>query len=135
MSKLEIQSPIEVDMDAVLEGVARLEMSELEQFAERVMALRAQRRAGHLPPNEADLLQKINQGVPTEVRDRYEVLNEKLHQEIISPEEHQELLEIIDQIELADAERLHYLIELAQLRNMPVDTLMDQLGIRRPSYA
>ena len=73
--------------------------------------------------------------MPSEVRQRYTELNDKLHDETIAPEEYQELLTLIDQIELADAERLRYLIELAQLRNISVDVLMDQLGIRRPVYA
>lgn len=135
MPKVEIQSPIEIDLDAVLDGIARLGTNELEQFTDEVMRLRAQRRALHLSTDEAALLQKINQGVPIEVRKRYEDLNEKLHEEVISPEEHQELLAIINQIELADAERLHHLMELAQLRNTSVDALMDQLGIRQPTYA
>jgi hypothetical protein len=87
-----------------------------------------------LPKSEADLLQKINQGLPPEVRKRYEVLNAKLHEETIAPEEHQELLQLIDRTELADAERLQHLIELAHIRNVSVDTLMNQLDIRRPAH-
>jgi hypothetical protein len=77
--------------------------------------------------NEAELLQKINQGLPPEVRKRYDELNAKLHEETITPEEHQELLQLVDRIELADAERLQHLIELARIRNVSVDTLMNQL--------
>jgi len=80
------------------------------------------------------LLQKINQGLPTEVRKRYEELNDKLHEETITPEEHQVLLQLIDRLELADAERLRHLIELAGIRNVTVDALMSQLDIRRPAY-
>jgi len=80
------------------------------------------------------LLQKINQGLPTEVRKRYEELNDKLHKETITPEEHQEFLQLVDRLELADAERLRHLIELADIRNVTVDTLVSQLDIRRPAY-
>jgi hypothetical protein len=69
-----------------------------------------------VPKNEAELLQKINQGLPPEIRKRYTELNAKLHEETIAPEERQELLELIDRIELADAERLQDLIELARIR-------------------
>ena len=41
----------------------------------------------------------------------------------------------VDAIEQADADRLKYLLELAQLRSTTLDALMDQLGIRRPVHA
>ena len=134
MPTVQVTSRVEIDFEEVLNGIARLGMKELEQFADKVLALQAQRRARSLPKNEAELLQKINQGLPPEVRKRYEVLNAKLHEETIAPEEHQELLQLIDRIELADAERLQHLIELARIRNVSVDTLMNQLDIRRSAH-
>ena len=135
MPKVQVTSHIEIDVDEVLEGVARLDNQELEQFVDRVIALRAQRNAVSLPKNEADLLEQINRGVPPDVRRRYDDLNDKLHDETITPAERQELLDLSDQIEIADAERMRRLTALAQLRNVSVDTLMAQLGIRRPHYA
>jgi hypothetical protein len=135
MPKVQVTSQIELDVDELLKGMARLESGELEQFADRVLALRARRRAANLPKDETELLQQINRGVPAEVRRRYEELNGKLHDEMITPDEHQELLKLIEQIELADAERMRHLIDLAQLRQVSLDTLLDQLGIRRPTYA
>lgn len=87
-----------------------------------------------LSQNESALLQKIHSVLPDDLRRRYNELNDKLHEETIIPEEHAELLTLIDRIELADAERMRYLIELAQLRQVSVDTLMEQLGIRRTTY-
>src|SRR5712691_11792907 len=105
MPKVHVTSDIEIDFDEVLNGLARLETSDLAQLVEQVIALQARRRAPSMPKNEADLLQKINHGPAPEVRRRYEGLTAKLHTETIMPEEHQELLQLIDQIELADAER------------------------------
>ncbi|MGI0014448.1 MAG: hypothetical protein ACREBU_13555 [Nitrososphaera sp.] len=83
-----------------------------------------------MPKNEAELLQKINQGLPPEVRKRYAELNAKLHEETITLEEHQELLQLVDRIELADAERLQHLIELARIRNVPEEALqMNRPGL------
>ncbi|MDZ7364135.1 MAG: hypothetical protein ONB46_25985 [candidate division KSB1 bacterium] len=135
MPTVQVTSRVEIDFEEVLNGVARLGMNELEQLADKVLALQAQRRASSLPKNETELLQKINQGLPPEVRKRYAELNAKLREETIAPEEHQELLQLVDRIELADAERLQHLIELARIRNVSVDTLMDQLEIRRPAHA
>ena len=61
-------SQIEIDIDDMLEGVARLENSELEQFADKVIALRAQRRSPNLPNNETELLQRIYHNVPAQTR-------------------------------------------------------------------
>ena len=135
MPKVHVTSDIEIDFDEVLNGLARLETSDLAQLVEQVIALQARRRAPSMPKNEADLLQKINQGPSPEVRRRYEGLTAKLRADTIMPEEHQELLQLIDQIELADAERIQHLIALAQLRQVSVDALMHQLGIRPPAYA
>ena len=135
MPKVQVVSQVELDFDEVLKGVERLETKELEQFLTQVMAIRAQRRAPSLPQEEAELLQKINQGVPPKVRSRYDELHEKLLDETLTPDEQQEFIGISDQIEFADAERLKHLVLLAQLRNVTVDTLMDQLGLRRRVYA
>lgn len=135
MPKVQVVSQVELDFDEVLKGVERLETKELEQFLTQVMAIRAQRRAPSLPQEETELLQKINQGVPPKVRSRYDELHEKLLDETLTPDEQQEFIGISDQIEFADAERLKHLVLLAQLRNVTVDTLMDQLGLRRRVYA
>lgn len=135
MSKVKLQPAISVEIDDILDGVARLETSELEFFTDRVMELRARRRAPSLPRDESDLLRKINRGISTEDWQRYENLNQKLHEEAISAEERQEFLALVDKIEMADAERLFHLIELSRIRGISVDVLMDQLGIRRSNYA
>ena len=135
MPKVQVTSQIEIDLDEVVHGLAQLGTRELEQFADKVMALQAQRRAPSLPKDETELLQQINCGLPADIRQRYDALNAKLHDETITSEEHAELLTLIDRLELADAERLQRLIALAQLRSVSVDTLMEQLGIRRTTYA
>jgi hypothetical protein len=135
MPKVQVVSQVELEFDEVLKGVERLETDELEQFLAKVMTIRAQRRAPSLPQVETELLQKINQGVPLAVRSRYDELHEKMLDETLTPDEHQELINLSDQIEFADAERLKHLILLAQLRNVTVDALMDQLELRRRVYA
>lgn len=81
---------------------------------------------------ESELLQQINQGLPAKLQQHYDELTAKLQAETISPTEHQMLLALIDQIELTNAERMKALIELAQLRNVSLEALMNQLGIHPP---
>ena len=136
MPKVHVTSQIEIDLDEVLHGLAQLGTQELEQFIDKILALQAQRRAPSLPKDETELLQQINCGLPADIRQRYDALNTKLHDETITPEEHEELLRLIDRFELAaDAERMQRLIALARLRSVSVDTLMEQLGVRRATYA
>lgn len=135
MPKVHVTSQIEIDLDEVLHGLARLGTKELEQFVDKVIALQAQHRAPSLPKDETELLQQINCGLPADIRQRYDALNTKLHDETITPEEHAELLTLIDRLELADVERMQRLVALAQIRGVSVDTLMEQLGIRRTMYA
>jgi hypothetical protein len=133
MSKVQVTSHIEIDVDDMIKGVAQLEPNELEQVVNELLALQARQRAISLSKNETDLLEQINRGLPQTVRLRYDELTAKLQEETITPSEHEELLRLTDQIEQADVERLRPLIALAQLRQVSVDTLMDQLGIRRSS--
>lgn len=134
MPEVQVTSKINIDLEEVLAGVAQLDTPDLEDFLSKVSVLLAQRKAPSLLKQEAELLQKINQGLPATVQQRYDDLTSKLRAETITPSEHQELLVLIDQIELADAERMQHLIELAQFRNMSVDQLMDQLGIHPPGH-
>jgi hypothetical protein len=133
MSTVQVVS--DVSFNELLTKVEQLSTPDLEKFVGNVLAVEARRRAPSLSKQETQLLQQINQGVPAEVRKRYRLLDEKLHDGTITSEEHQELSDIINRIELADAERIMHLIKLAQLRNTTVDSLMDQLGIRKPNYA
>lgn len=135
MPTVQVVSEVKLDLHTVLNGVAQLDLPELERFASDVNSLVARRKAPALPRREARLLQKINQGIPAADWQRYTTLNNKLLDESLAPAEHDELLRLVDAIEEADAERLAALIELAQLRDTTLDTLMDQLGIRRTVHA
>jgi Arc/MetJ-type ribon-helix-helix transcriptional regulator len=87
-------------------------------------------------PSETALLQAIYQGVPIAIQQRYDELRECLHDETLTPNEHQELLQLVDVVEQCEVDRLEKLIQLAKLRHMSLDELMQQLNLKRsPSYA
>ena len=73
---------------------------------------------------------KINQPVPTELQPRHEGLIARRDERTLSPEARQELLRLTGQVELLEAERVRHLIELARLRNVSLDELMRQLGMK-----
>lgn len=81
------------------------------------------------------LLLKINQGViPTDVKARCAALTDKARQGEITPEEQAELMQLVDQIELLNAERMNYLFQLAQLRHTSLDELLQTLEITPLRY-
>jgi hypothetical protein len=132
MATIQLQS--QVSLDALMTGVEQLSTPDLERLTNQVLAIRAQRRAPSLPRKEVEWLQKINQGLPLELQQRLNTLTTKRRAETLTSEEHQELLVLIDDIEQRDAKRVEYLAELAQLRNISLRVLMNQLGIRPPAY-
>lgn len=91
--------------------------------------------ANNLPQAEAELLQKINQGIPSDTQKNYDELIAKRQDETLTPEEHRELLHLTEQIEKLQAQRLEYLAELARLRKTSLTALMENLGIQVPTYA
>jgi len=119
----------QVSTDQLLRAVERLPAQELATFAAQVIALRAQREAPHLSQPETRLLLQINQGIPAPVQRQFDELVVKRQDETITPEEMQELIQITDQIEQLDAQRLAALVELANLRGTTLDALMATLGI------
>jgi len=133
MASVQVTSQIKIELDQLLGGVAQLETADLEKFVEQVNILLAQRKVARLSQPEAALLQQINQGLPEDTQHRYNELRAKLQAETITPDEHQELLSLVDIIEQADADRLQHLIELSQLRQVPLNDLMHQLGIHPPA--
>jgi hypothetical protein len=73
----------------------------------------------------------VNTGYPRELSSKYNALESKQQDGTISPAEHLELIALTDRMEELDAQRLKYLMELAQLRNISLDMLLRQLGLNR----
>lgn len=127
-----IQLQAEVSRDALLEAVRQLSPPELDQFVAEVLRLRSRRGPSRLGATESELLARINQGFPEDLRGRYAELIARRRDESLTPEEHQELLRLTAETEGLEAERLAALAELARVRGVPLRTLMDDLGILMP---
>lgn len=123
-----------MSVDELLNAVGELSEPELEDVFDRVLWLRARRKAPVLPPEETQLLLEINQGIPPELLQRYHVLREKRDDEILSEVEHEELLRLSDRIEVLGAERLKALATLTDWRQVPLVQLMADLGIPGASF-
>jgi hypothetical protein len=94
----------------------------------------AQGMTNPLTQAEVALLQKINLGLSQETWESYQALMIKRRAETLNSEEQTRLIEISDQIELANARCVESLIELAKLRNTSLAVVMQELGIKAPEY-
>jgi len=86
--------------------------------------------APRLSEKESELLLAINRSLSIPQAQRYQELMGGRRMGTLSPEEHQELLDLTDEVEQLQAERIEHLAELARLRGKPLGVLMEELGIR-----
>jgi hypothetical protein len=130
MTNVQVETPL--THNALLETIGQFSQAELEQFVGEVLALRAKRQAPSLPSRESELLLKINHHLSPELQARFDELVAKRQDEILTPVEYEELLTLTEQVEHIDVGRIEALAQLAKLREISVDELMDQLGIKPP---
>ena len=128
-SKIRLTSQVDLALEDVLVGISDLETAELEQFLQKIGRLIAHRKAPSISDRETVLLKAISEATPLTLQNHYLSLAKKLHEEVITEAEHKELLALIDVIEAQKVERLKNLIELSQLRNISLDSLMQELNL------
>lgn len=121
------------EQERQLEAEARRRNMDAEGYAKARLFQEGQQRATpaapHLPAREAELLERINAGLPPETWQRYSALTRRREAETITDDEYAELLQLIDVVEADNAERIGHLIALARLRHTTLDALMRSLGI------
>jgi hypothetical protein len=123
-----------MSIDELLQATDKLDELDLDRLVERILMLKAKRKAPALPASETELLQQIDRGIPTELHQQYRYLVTKRDAQTLTDKEYDLLLELSDRIEVLAAERTGLLVKLAQLRQVPLIQLMDDLGIQT-SYA
>ncbi|MCC5629506.1 STAS/SEC14 domain-containing protein [Nostoc sphaeroides CHAB 2801] len=129
-----VRVEVQLSSEELLKAVEQLNQPDLERFVSQVLALQAQRKASSLPQTEAELLLKINQGIPSDTQNHYNELLSKREAENITSNEYRELLNLTEQIEKLQAQRIEYLAELARLRGISLIALMENLGIQTQMY-
>ncbi len=126
---------IELTSEQLLKTIAQLNPEELERFASQLVAVLAQRGALSPPNGETELLAKIKEELPHETQARLRKLSGKRRAETLTPNEHDELLNLSNQSEEHNALRVRHLAALASLRGTSVTALVDELGIHPARYA
>lgn len=129
-----VKVEVQLSSEELLKAVEQLNLSELEQFVSQVIVLQAQRKTTGLPQTEAELLLKINQGIPSNIQRDYKELVAKRDDEILTEDEHQQLLQLTEEIEKIQAQRIENLAELSRLRGISLTALMESLGIHATNH-
>lgn len=121
--------------EQIISAVSHLSLPELKQVLDSLLALQAERNAPRLSAAESALLVRVNQGLPSDLRERIATLRGRREDEVITDTEYEELTRLTDRAEEIHADRMAALVELAQLRGVSLPILMDQLGIHFPEHA
>lgn len=129
-----IQVSVQLTPQDLRKAAEQLETTELDNLVNEMLLIRARRHAPVLRQKETTLLTKINQGLALEAQLRYQELLGKLQGEILTDIEHKEFIRLTQEIESLNVERLKHLVELAQLRQVPLAQLIGDLGLNAPGY-
>jgi hypothetical protein len=137
--------PVTIELTAEMEHRLRREAArqglEPQAYIARALEqhLRGSEPAGgngaRLSAREAELIQQINLGLPADLWAEYRELIRKRDEQALTPAEHQRLVSISDQIEQSNARRMTHVAQLARLRGVKLDALMNDLGISGGSHA
>ena len=93
------------------------------------------KNAKQIKERETKLINKLGDfDLSDEKKKIYRQLLKKFRAEKISPEEHQKLIALTDELESLNVERIKCLIEIAKIRNSTLDEVMQDLDIKPKNY-
>ena len=86
-------------------------------------------RQVELNAEEADKLHCFQNRIDVNMKQRFRFLRHRLEQEQLTPDEHQELMSLIDTAENINVARMEFLIEVAHSRGMTLADIIHNLTI------
>jgi hypothetical protein len=119
----------DISPEKMLQAVEQMNLPDLEEFVNKVIAIQAAKRAPHLSDDESELFNNINKPFPADLKSRQDELTNKKRTETLAELEYQELPELTDMLEELHAERMESLARLAALRGTTLDLIIKQSGI------
>jgi hypothetical protein len=118
----------------LIQAVEDLNPADQDLLLNRIAELRARRNAPVLSRDESALFAEINRTLPEDDRARLAILRQQGQDEVLSPVEHTELLDLQQKLESLHTARMKALAGLAALRGLTLTEVMEQLGIRFPDH-
>jgi hypothetical protein len=117
----------------LLQAASQLNTRDLEQFVSQITDLYHQRQTS-LQSDDQQLLIKVHRSLSPQVQQRWNELIEKRNDENLTSSEYDELLQLTEDVEELNVQRLEALTQLAVDRGVDLRTVMHQLNIPEPSY-
>lgn len=133
MQLIEIQKGVRVGIEDLVQGAAQMETADLEKLADQLNYILARRKTPHPSEQEMALIARIYEALKLKGQDRFEALQAKLADELITDEEYQELMTMTKITEEQNVIWLDAVVELAQLRNVSPTHIIHQLGLHKRS--
>lgn len=124
------------DFNTVLNKLSELKVTELEYFSNELNALITRKKTKSASTRIKELYQLLDETVlhpDTEVI--FDTLAEKLHNETMTTAENRVYLKIAAEEAKLRNQRVTYLIELSQLRQIPFPQLIEELGLKPLPHA
>jgi len=129
MSKMQQISSM-ADVRAMLTAATALKIQDLEALMQELNGLLYRKKSKDKSFREKELLRLLNEAIlGKEKRARYWQLALQLEEGSISDIDHAEFMQLVEEEELLRNTRVKLLIELAQLRDIPLPQLMEELGL------
>lgn len=129
MSKISTQA--QESVKSYFTEISKMKISELEFFAQELNALITRKRTKTPEYRISKLYQLINETVlDADTQVIFNLLTEKLHAETMTEDENRVFLKIAEQEENIRNQRIAYMIELSQLRQIPFPQLMSEMGLK-----
>ncbi|OFX26216.1 MAG: hypothetical protein A2033_02750 [Bacteroidetes bacterium GWA2_31_9] len=118
----------------IYKSLANLNINELEQVMHQIIGLRKDKISNILSDYETELLKKINEGIPDIIHKRYKNLINKKRKNILNDKDYYELLDLTSYFESKNVYRLSFIIELAKLKNLTLDEVIQHLDLKTEMY-
>jgi phage repressor protein C with HTH and peptisase S24 domain len=129
---LTIQLPLNIEQN--LRETAIKQGFSLENYVMHLLTLNSkakETKKKRKELSESDLLMRIHLDVDPKELEEYYRLGTVFKTGTLTEEEYEKLLELNDLIEIAHAKRMKYLLALAKMRQVSLETIMDDFGIKR----
>jgi uncharacterized ubiquitin-like protein YukD len=128
MSQITVQT--QLPFEQLIQTVEQLDSSELEQLIAQAIRVQTKRKTLSLPNDQSLLLQQITQCIPNQLQERYDLLISKRQDNTLTDEEYQELINLGEHIEAIDVKRLENLTKLAKLRQMSLNSVIEEFQLQ-----
>lgn len=134
MSKVSIQA--EADFKTFLSKYSNLKVNELEHFVKELNALITRKKVNSPKHRIKELYKLIDETIlDIDTQIIFDVLAEKLQAETMTEDENRVYLKIAQQDANLRNQRIAYMIELSQLRQIPFLQLKEELGLKPLPHA